>query len=155
MTIRSRSTRAFLLLLIFTSASFAAEKGGCIPGSYLMHEAGGAFSLWTFTKEGTIQMASSAQGPLNFSDGHGAWKQTGSRKAKTSFLDFNYGQAPPPDAVARVDAVLTFSKKCTTVQGDFELRFFDLASEDPLDLNSDTGDPIPVAFTGRRITTKK
>jgi hypothetical protein len=150
-----RSIFAIFLFLIYASSSFGAAKGGCIPGTYLMREAAGAQSLWTFSRDGNVQMASSAQGPLNFSDGHGAWKQTGSRKAKATFLDFNYGQAPPPDAIARVDSELTFSKNCSTVEGSFELRFFDPSAEDPLDPESDTGDPLTDTFTGRRVTPKK
>jgi hypothetical protein len=149
-----------LLLLIMLFCTFsslhAASKGGCIPGTYLVQEGSGTQSLWTFSKEGTIQSASSAQGPLNFSDAQGAWKQKGSREAKVTFIDFNYGDAEnggfPPSGIARVDAQLSFSKKCTQVQGSFELRFFDPETEDPLDPSTDTGGPLSDTFTGRRVT---
>ena len=148
-----------LFILLFSgSSSFAgvnAVQGGCIPATYLIQEAAGAQSLWTFSKDGTIQIASSAQAALNFSDAHGAWKPSGSRKAKATILDFSYGPNPPPNAVARIDAELTFSKKCSTVEGSFELRFFDPETEDPLDPESDSGDALSDTFTGRRVTTKK
>ena len=158
MTTRAKIFSVSFILLFYGSVSFAeveVVKGGCIPGTYLMQEGAGAQSVWTFSREGTVQMASSAQGPLNFSDGHGAWRPSGSRKAKVTILDFTYGQNPPPDFVVRVDAELVFSKKCSTVEGNFELRFFDPQSEDPLDPESDSGDPLSDTFTGRRVTTKK
>ena len=146
----------FLLILLCTfSPIHAASKGGCIPGTYLVQEASGTQSLWTFSKDGTIQSASSAQGALNFSDAQGAWKQTRSREAKATFLDFNYGGVEdggfPPSGIARVDAQLSFSKKCTRIQGSFELRFFDPETEDPLDPSTDTGTPLSDTFTGRRV----
>jgi len=148
----------FLILIMLCTFSpvHAASKGGCISGTYLIQEGSGTQSLWTFSKDGTIQSASSAQGPLNFSDAHGAWKQTRSREANAIFIDFNYGDADnggfPPSGIARVDAQLSFSKKCTQVQGSFELRFFDPETEDPLDPSTDTGGPLSDTFTGRRVT---
>ena len=35
--------------------------GGCIPGSYLAVEGSGTQSLWTFSSDGTFQVASSAE----------------------------------------------------------------------------------------------
>lgn len=146
----------FLMVFCIISPLHASTKGGCIPGAYLVQEGSGTQSLWTFSKDGTIQSTSSAQGALNFSDAQGAWKQKSSREAKVTFLDFNYAGAQnggfPPSSVARVDAELSFSKKCTQVQGSFELRFFDPETEDPLDPATDTGEPLSDTFTGRRIT---
>jgi hypothetical protein len=145
-----------LVFLCIFSPVHAGSKGGCIPGTYLVQEASGTQSLWTFSNDGTVQIASSAQGSLNFSDGYGAWKQSRSREAKATIIDFNYGDADnggfPPSGIARVDAQLSFSKKCTQVQGSFELRFFDPETEDPLDPSTDTGGPLSDTFTGRRVT---
>ncbi len=148
---------AIVVPLCFMGSLHAATRPGCIPGTYLVVEGSGTQSLWTFSKDGTFQTTSSAQGPLNFSDGQGAWKQTRSRQAKVTFLDFNYRDSGenggfPPSGIARVDAQWSFSKKCTDVQGSFELRFFDPDTEDPLDPSTDTGDPISDTFTGRRVT---
>src|SRR5688500_14311748 len=140
-----------LLALLIVSPVHPATKNSCIAGTYLVLEASGTQSLWTFSKDGTVQIASSAQEPLNFSDGHGAWKQTRSREARATILDFTYGEQTPPSAIARVDAQLSFSKKCTTVQGNFELRFFDPETEDPLDVSSDGGSPLTDTFSGRRV----
>lgn len=148
----------FPLIMLFCSLSpiHAATERGCIPGTYLVQESSGTQSLWTFSKDGTIQSASSAQGALNFSDAQGAWKQTRSREAKATFIDFNYGGSDnggfPPSGIARVDSELSFSKKCATVEGSFELRFFDPETEDPLDPSTDTGGAISDTFTGRRVT---
>lgn len=150
--------KLFLLIMLLCTVSplHAASKGGCIPGTYLIQEASGTLSLWTFSKDGTIQSASSAQGALNFSDAQGEWKQTRSREAKATFLDFNFGGPEnggfPPTGIARVDAQLSFSKKCTQVQGSFKLRFFDPETEDPLDPSTDTGGALSDTFTGRRVT---
>ena len=146
----------FAFVFMFVGAHlFAGPNGSCIPGAYLVEEQSGAWSLWTISKDGTIQSSSSSQATFHFSDAHGAWRQTRSLGAKATLLDFNFGSTPPPDSIARVDATFSFSKKCTELQGSFELRFFDPASEDPLDVNSDSGDPITDSFTGRRITALK
>jgi hypothetical protein len=147
------------ILLMSTGFAFAAAKGGCIPGSYLIVENSGSQSLWTFSSDGTVQSASSAQGAVNFSDAQGAWKQIRSGKAKLTMIDFNFSNSNvnggfPPASVARVDATLEFSKKCNEVHGIFEVRFFD-ETEDPLDPTTDSGAPIIDSFNGRRITTKK
>jgi hypothetical protein len=153
MQLGSRFLGVIFFLSLFQS-SYAAAASDCVPGTYLVQEDAGAQSLWTFSKDGTVQFASSAQGPLNFSDAHGAWKQT-RRNIKATVLDFNYAGSPPPSAIARVDAELTFSKKCSTVEGSFQLRFFDPGTEDPLNPESDNGDPLSDSFTGRRVTVKE
>lgn len=149
----------WILMIAFLSSANSAPSGGCIPGAYLVQKGSGTQSLWSFSKDGTIHITSSAQGALNFGDGYGAWKQKRSRQAKATILDFNYNESPvnngfPPSAVARVDAGLSFSKNCKEVQGSFELRFFDPETEDPLDPGTDTGSPISDTFTGRRIDSK-
>jgi hypothetical protein len=141
---------AFFMMVCGTFL-FADGKSGCIAGTYLVVEASGAQSLWTFSKDGTIQSASSAQGAFNFSQAQGAWKQTGERTVHATFLDFNYDTNTPPLSVARVDTIATFSGKCTRVEGSFELRFFTTGIEDPLDPSSDTGSPITDTFTGRKV----
>jgi hypothetical protein len=134
---------------------FAITNGSCIPGSYLVKEGSGTWSIWTFSKDGTVEFSSSAQGAFHFSDARGAWRKTRSLEAKLTLLDFTFGATPQPDSIARVDATFSFSKKCTTLEGNFELRFFDPVTEDPLDINSDSGDPVSDTFTGRRIQTQR
>ena len=142
-----------LSVLLFASSVFAETKSGCVPGTYLIQESSGALNLLTFSREGTVQSASSAQGVLNFSDAQGAWKQSRSLVVKATWLDFTYGNSTSPASIARVDAQLLFSKKCATLQGSFELRFFSPDTEDPLDITTDTGEPITDTFTGRRVKT--
>jgi len=55
---------SFLILLVVPNL-YAASKGGCIPAAYLIVEESGTQSLRTFSGDGTIQIASSAQGALN------------------------------------------------------------------------------------------
>ena len=148
----------FLLSFLFMIAVgnvFAAPSASCIPGAYLVKEGSGTYSLWTISRDGTIQSSSSAQSVFHFSDAHGAWRQTRSLEAKATLLDFTFGVATPPDSIARVDITFQFSKKCTTLEGSFAVRFFDPNTEDPLDVNSDTGDPVTDTFTGRRIKASK
>ena len=144
-----------LIFMMIAANLFALPKGSCIPGAYLVQEQSGAWSIWTISKDGTAQFSSSAQSAFHFSDAHGAWRQVRSREAKATLLDFNFGPTPAPDSIARVDATFSFSKNCRTLTGNFDLRFFDIGSEDPLDVNSDSGDPIKDTFTGRRITSAK
>jgi hypothetical protein len=139
------------VMLIQGTTSFAAGKSGCMTGTYLVQEGSGTQSLWTFSKDGTILISSSAQGPLNFGDIQGAWKQTGNKAAHVTALDFNYGSTSVPAAVARIDVVATFSNQCTRMQGSFSLRFFTPGIEDPLDPSTDTGAPITDTFAGRKV----
>jgi hypothetical protein len=135
---------------------FSATSGGCIPGVYLVQESSGTQSLWSFSGDGTIHTTSSAQGAFHFGDGYGGWKQTRHQQVGSTFLDFTYNPSPtgsgvPPSAVARVDALSSFSEHCAEIHGTFELRFFDPVSEDPLDRATDTGEPVVETFTGRRV----
>jgi hypothetical protein len=125
--------------------------------SYLVVEGSGTQSLWTFSKDGAFQVASSAEVAFNFSHIHGAWKQKGPRAARATGLDFVFLPAPinggvPPASIGRIDASISFSKNCKEIEGAFELRFFDPQTEDPLNPATDSGIPIVDTFTGRRIT---
>ena len=151
-----------LLVISFcciATQAWCGTGGGCIPAVYLVKEASGTQSLWRFSSDGTLQSASSAQGPLNFGDAYGTWSQAGRRQVKSTFLDFTYDQVPvgsgfPPAGIARVDAVATFSDHCNVIHGSFELRFFDPDTEDPLDPSTDTGTAIRDTFTGRRMSVR-
>ncbi len=157
-----RTVSLFVLaasLFAFEVSAGAAGSGGCIPGVYLVQEGSGTQSLWSFSSDGTIHSTSSAQGALHFGDGYGAWRQERGQQVRSTFLDFSYNSSPidggfPPSSVARVDAVSTFSERCAEIHGTFELRFFDPATEDPLDRATDAGSPIPDTFTGRRVTAQ-
>jgi hypothetical protein len=139
-----------------TSPAYSATSEGCVPGVYLVREGSGTQSLWSFSSDGTVHSTSSAQGALGFGDGYGGWKQERGKLVKSTFLDFSYRPSAveggfPPAAVARVDAVSSFTKHCSEIHGSFELRFFDPATEDPLERTTDTGQPITETFTGRRV----
>ncbi|HXC53053.1 MAG TPA: hypothetical protein VN634_19355 [Candidatus Limnocylindrales bacterium] len=159
---RNRTPSFFLLatsLFAFAVPAGAAAIGGCIPGVYLVREGSGTQSLWSFSTGGTIHSTSSAQGALHFGDGYGAWKQGRGQQVRSTFVDFSYNSSPidggfPPTSVARVDAVSTFSERCAEIHGTFELRFFDPASEDPLDPATDAGGTITDTFTGRRVSAE-
>jgi len=146
-----------VLVLCFAGPVHSAPSEGCIPGTYLVREGSGTQSLWSFSGDRTLHVTSSAQGALNFGDGYGAWKQASHKQIKSTVLDFNYSSSPtnggfPPSAIARVDAVSSFSKHCKEMEGSFELRFFDPETEDPLDPDTDTGNPVVDTFTGRRVS---
>lgn len=157
-------TRPLALILLSALAipgwalpAAAANGGGCTPGVYLVEEASGTQSLWSMASDGTIHTTSSAQGPLGFGDGYGRWKQTRNLRIESTVLDFTYsknstGSGIPPASVARIDAKFSFSERCKRLEGSFELRFFDPATEDPLDPSTDSGAPVQETFTGRRIT---
>lgn len=132
----------------------AHAPGPCISGTYLAVEGSGTQSLWTFSSDGTFQATSSASRALNFSQIHGSWKRAGARHARVAGLDFVFRAQPdgagvPPQAIARLDAWLTFSTDCRQLLGTFELRFYDAPGDDPLDasiplVGSDT-------VSGRRV----
>jgi hypothetical protein len=133
-----------------------AKENMCMPGTYLIQQSDGTQSLWTLAKHGDVHITSSAEAEISFSHEQGVWKPSGLRTAKVMTLDFTFGPpingGVPPAVIARVDALLTFSKHCRSVEGRFALRFFDPQSEDALEPTTDTGDAIFVTFTGRRLT---
>lgn len=120
-------------------------------GTYLINVSNGNTDLWSFSGEGLFWGTSSSQGVFNFSDFQGAWKKTGRREIIGTVLDFSFGDGGELINIARFDATLRFlDKKCKEVEGEIILRFFEL-DEDPLDLSSESSDPLHFIFTGRRL----
>ena len=128
------------LLVVATSAAApgpVGAVGGCIPGSYLAVEGSGTHSLWTFSSDGTFQVASSAERAFSFSHIQGTWQREGAHDARAVGLDFGLPAQPtgggaPPEWITRIDVSLRFSRDCRQFAGGFELRFYD-ATEDPLE----------------------
>ena len=126
--------------------------GGKCAGTYLVNVSNGNIDLWSFSSDGIFFGTSSGQGIFNFSDFQGAWKKTGLRDITGTVLDFSFGDGGELINIARLDATLRFLyRKCEEVEGELILRFFEL-DEDPLDLDSDSDEPLEFTFTGRRVT---
>ena len=127
-------------LVVVTSLAVSRSDGpggGCVPASYLAIEASGTQSLWTFSRDGTFQVASSAERAFTFSHIQGSWERDHARNVDAVGLDFGFrpqavGAGVPPQWITRIDASLAFSRDCRQFVGDFDLRFYD-AGEDPLD----------------------
>ena len=147
----------FACLLGGSSASLLARgfSGNC-SGTYLMAEAGGATSLWTFEADGTFFATSSLQGVLKFSDQQGSWEKDGNNGLKGAVLALVFDDDGSLLNVSRVDISLhTVGKGCDNVAGSLVVREF-TAGEDPLDPSTDTGDPIATdTFTGRRVKASR
>ncbi len=143
----------FLCLLGGSSASLLARgfSGNC-SGTYLMDEAGGATSLWTLEADGTFFATSSLQPLLNFSDQQGSWKKAGNHGIKGVLLALVFDENDELLNVSRVDISLhTVGGGCDNIAGSLEVREF-TGSEDPLDPDTDTGEPIATdTVTGRRV----
>ncbi|MFL6235123.1 MAG: hypothetical protein ACJ76N_18455 [Thermoanaerobaculia bacterium] len=143
----------FILLLGGSSASLLAHgfSGNC-SGTYLMAEAGGATSLWTFEADGTFFATSSLQGILKFSDQQGSWEKAGNDGLKGVVLALVFDDDGSLLNVSRVDVSLhTAGNGCDNIAGSLEVREL-TGSEDPLDPTTDTGDPIATdTVTGRRV----
>jgi hypothetical protein len=148
------SALVLLVATSFASSQSAGAVGGCMPGTYLAVEGSGTQSLWTFSSDGTFQATSSAAGALDFSTIHGSWQRDGPRTARAVGLDFILRAGPegagvPPEAIARIDLSIAFSRDCRQFAGAFDLRFYDGVADDPLRTvvapsGSDT-------MTGRRV----
>jgi hypothetical protein len=143
----------FVCLLGGSSASLLARgfPGNC-SGTYLMDEAGGATSLWTFEADGTFFATSSLQALLNFSDQQGSWEKHGNHGLKGVVLALVFDDNNDLLNVSRVDVSLhTVGSGCDNIAGSLEVREF-TGSEDPLDPAIDTGEPIATdTVTGRRV----
>ena len=124
----------------------------CLAGTYLIEEGSGTRGLWEFSKDGNFTGTSSAQPLLNFSTLQGMWKPNGKRTAKAIVLDFSFDDQENLINIARVDILVRGEgKKCQKVEGEFSLRFFE-EGEDPLQVETDAGEPFMDLFTGQRIT---
>jgi hypothetical protein len=144
---------------LLVTTSLAAPRsveavGGCIPGSYLAIEGSGTQSLWTFSSDGTFQVASSAERAFKFSHIQGTWQRQGAYDSRAVGLDFGLpsdpiGAGAPPAWITRIDASLRFSRDCRRFAGGFELRFYD-ATEDPLEAPT-TAPAGADTVTARRI----
>lgn len=145
-----------LLAAFLLAGSAAPMRAQSFPancaGTYLMAEAGGATSIWTFEADGAFFATSSLQPLINFSDQQGSWEKDGSRGAKGVVLALVFGEDNSLLNVSRVDvSVHTVGQGCGNVAGSLEVREF-TAGEDPLDPSTDTGEPIATdTFTGRRV----
>lgn len=160
---RRKSPTLIVSLFLFFAISASGPvdaRDSCMAGTYLVKEGSGTQSLWTLSDDGTLQITSSSQIVFNFSHIQGAWRQTKRHHARAVGLDFNFmtepvGNGVPPASIARLDISLSFSRNCREMQGDFELRFFDSETEDPLDLSTGPGAPTSQdTFEGRRVRVK-
>jgi hypothetical protein len=153
--VRTKLVCALLFVFLFggSSASLLAcgFSGNC-SGTYLMAEAGGATSLWTFEADGTFFATSSLQGILKFSDQQGSWEKEGNNGLKGAVLALVFDDDGSLLNVSRVDMSLhTVGNGCDNIAGSLEVREF-TGGEDPLDPTTDTGDPIATdTVTGRRV----
>lgn len=148
MKLRIGMAFAMLLLVVISVARPGRVEavGGCIPGSYLAAEGSGTRSLWTFSSDGTFQVASSAEKVFDFSHIQGTWERHGADSVRAVGLDFGLlpepvGNGVPPEWITRIDVLLAFSRDCGHFAGEFELRFYE-EGEDPLE-------PTAVASDGR------
>jgi hypothetical protein len=146
----------FVSLLVGSSASLLAGgfSGNC-SGTYLMAEAGGATSLWTFEADGAFFATSSLQARLNFSDQQGSWERDGNNGLEGAVLALVFDENNELLNVSRVDVSLhTVGNGCDDIAGSLSVREF-TGTEDPLDPATDTGDPIATdTVTGRRVKAR-
>lgn len=148
-----------ILLLILAGLSYPTISKAdtfpkCFIGTYLLKEGSGTRSLWTFGARGIIIATSSSQEALSFSTEHGSWEKSERRQAKSTMLDFSFGDSGELINIARVDATINFNgKNCDEIEGEFTLRFFD-PDQDPLNPATSNTDPITDTFTGRRVNAK-
>lgn len=132
------------------TARQARAAGAACVGTYLVEESGGVVSLWTFSRDRTLQTTSSAEDAANFTHSQGAWRRDSRGTVTSTALDFPVDGVFPPATISRVDASMTFSNNCRDMAGSLDLRIYDATTEDPLNI---VGEPIVLSdtFTGRRV----
>jgi hypothetical protein len=151
MSLMPTKTLVFALLLLGSAGALAAEGSSRFcAGTYLIQQASGPKSLWTFDPDGAFLGTSSAQPKFNFSNQQGAWTED-DQGAQGVLLDFSFDNSGNLINIGRVDASLhAVGDGCGNVAGSFSLRFC-TAGEDPLN-PSTCGTPTTDTFTGRRLT---
>jgi hypothetical protein len=151
MKLTDSKTLGFALLLLGSAVALNAAEGSprFCAGTYLIQQASGPQSLWTFDPDGAFLGTSSAQPLFHFSNQQGAWTEN-DQGAQGVLLDFSFDASGNLINVARVDASLhTVGDGCGNIAGSFSLRFC-TAGEDPLN-PSTCGAPTTDTFTGRRL----
>jgi len=144
----------FVVALCPASNSLADTFPKCFIGSYLLEQGSGIMSLWTFGARGTLIVTSSSQKALSFSTEHGSWHKSAQKQAKSTMLDFSFGEDGELINIARIDATTNFNgNNCEEIEGEFTLRFFE-PDQDPLNIESASGEPITDTFTGRRVNSE-
>jgi hypothetical protein len=127
----------------------------CFIGTYLVEEGNGTKSIWSLGARGVIQITSSAQPSLNFSDAQGAWIRTGKLEAGATSLDFSFDDEGGPLSIAKVNAGIRFAdKNCRAIEGEFTVLFYE-PGVDPLDPDSVPENVVSDTFMGRRVTVEK
>ena len=152
---KTKLVHALLFACLFGGSSASLLAGGFsgnCSGTYLMDEAGGATALWTLEADGAFFATSSLQALLKFSDQQGSWEKDGNTGIKGVVLALVFDENDELLNVSRVDISLhTVGGGCDNIAGSLEVREF-TGSEDPLDPDTDTGDPIATdTVTGRRV----
>lgn len=143
---------ATILLLIvgFTSVNIAGAKVKTCDGTYLV-DLGQSEALWTLSKDGVFHGTDSAELFLGFSHAQGAWRQTGVKTVKATWLDFNFDPyTEVPEGYGRIEADLIFGSDCDTFSGTLDLRLYG-SLEDPLDPTEGFLALDDLSFSGRRI----
>lgn len=126
----------------------------CFVGTYFIEEGSGTKSLWTLGALGTIIVTSSSQEALNFSTEHGSWEKSARKQARSTMLDFSFGDNGELTSIARIDAIINFiGRNCDEVGGEFTLRFFE-PDQNPLNPEESNEEPVTDSFTGRRVEAK-
>ncbi len=123
-----------------------------VAGTYLITTDSGQQRLWTFTNDGNVLGACSAQAQFNFSNQQGTWKMTGDNEVTALILNFDFGKDGNFISSGRMEAVMTFGKDVQNLKGSFTLRKFK-----PQKNSMDPGSvsiilPIEDDFTGQRVT---
>jgi len=103
---------------------------GCIGTYYAKEFANGeegvvtSYSLWTFSKFGSVVSVSSSEPTVPFGGAQGNWKRIGANKIESKTFDFS-GPTPNPSYpnVARIEAVFKFKEDCSgTVLGQSKIN---------------------------------
>jgi hypothetical protein len=127
----------------------------CFIGTYLVEEGNGTKSIWSLGARGIIQITSSAQHSLNFSDAQGSWIRTGKLEAGATSLDFSFDEEGGLLNIAKINAVIRFTdKNCRGIEGEFTVLFYE-PGVDPLDPNSVPENVVSDIFTGQRVVVEQ
>jgi hypothetical protein len=139
-----------LAMVGLASVNLAQARGAAsCDGTYLI-EYPGTNNLWTFSKDGTVQVTDTQELDINLSHAQGVWQLSGASGIKATWLAFLGNPDTTEIPYGRVDAEITFENGCDTLQGTFDARQYKF-EEDPLDPTGGELIADNISFTGRRI----
>jgi hypothetical protein len=148
----------FLYVVIYAGSTQAQEQAIAIEGTYLLLQSDKYQRVLSFDRGGNVAQVSDQQTLEGFTEGRGAWKQTGEHTVQAQVIDFAYdlksGKRIGPSLIIYN---LTFtdleSGHYQKITGSYSGKVFPVG-ENPLAPKKPAIQSFGIGFEGERLSFK-